>query len=194
MTEALVTAALELAKSLHYEEGHAAEVARLAMALFDELQAVHGLDDEARDRLHAAAILHDVGLSEATHGHHKASQRIILEADALAAEGEDRRIVACVARYHRKALPSMDHAEFAALSGDGRRLVEVLAAILRVADGLDATHRNLIASLAAEASPDRITIRCRTRGDAREEAEKAIAKGDLFERVFGRRLVVTVGP
>jgi len=194
MTEALVKAAVELAQSLHYEERHAEQVARLALAIFDGLQQVHGLGDEAREVLHAAAILHDVGLSEEPQGHHKASQRIIAGADALPVEGEDRQIIACVARYHRKALPSLDHAEFAALSADGRRLVEVLAAILRVADGLDVTHRSLVASLAAEASADRITIRCRTQGDAGAEAEKAIAKGDLFERVFGRRLVATVGP
>jgi exopolyphosphatase/guanosine-5'-triphosphate,3'-diphosphate pyrophosphatase len=194
MTEALVEAALELARALHYEEGHAEQVARLALAIFDDLQTVHGLGEQARARLHAAAILHDVGLSEQMRGHHKVSQRLILEAEALPADGEERSIVACIARYHRKALPSMNHAEFAALSADGRRLVEALAAILRVADGLDATHRDLVASLAAEASADRITIRCRTRGDARKETEKAIAKGDLFERVFGRRLVVTVGP
>ena len=194
MTEDLVEAALELAQSLHYEEGHARQVARLALTIFDELKPVHGLGEQARERLHAAAILHDVGLSEQMRGHHKASQRLILDSDALPADGQVRQIIACIARYHRKALPSTDHAEFAALSLDGRRLVEVLAAILRVADGLDATHRDLVASLAVEASADRITIRCRTLGDASEEAEKAIAKGDLFEQVFGRRLVVTVGP
>ncbi|MGD9790962.1 MAG: Ppx/GppA phosphatase family protein [Phycisphaerales bacterium] len=57
---------------------------------------------------------------------------------------DDVEIIALLARYHRKSGPSPSHPEFASLTKARRHLVERLVGILRVADGLDRTHRQLV--------------------------------------------------
>ncbi len=100
--------------------------------------------------------------------------------------------MALVARYHRKALPSMRHELYAALDRPDRRRVRVLAGLLRVADGLDVGHRRAIKSLACRATAGRIVVTCTAARDAEAERQRAIEKADLMERVFRRRVDIVL--
>jgi exopolyphosphatase/guanosine-5'-triphosphate,3'-diphosphate pyrophosphatase len=71
-----------------------------------------------------------------------------------------------------------------------RGIVEVLSAILRVADGLDRTHKNLVEEITATATSKRVLVTCRVRRPAGEERTTALRKGNLLENTFGRKLVV----
>src|SRR5436190_382548 len=62
---------------------------------------------------------------------------------------EERHEIACIARYHRRALPSVSHEEFAALNRSARKRVSALAALLRIADALDWNHDGRVQRLAA---------------------------------------------
>lgn len=182
---------LAFARSCRYEVGHAHQVTRLALDLFDQLHPLHGLDDGARQQLLYAGVLHDVGWLEGAKRHHKTSQRFIEESRILTLRTRDRRIVASIARYHRGALPKMRHRPFGDLPPGDRETVMRLSALLRVADGLDRSHRNVVVALAAQIRPGRVGIRCETRGPAKEERESALRKGDLFREVFEHELAVT---
>ncbi len=181
---------LALARACHYELGHAHQVTRLALDLFDQLGSLHGLDDAARRWLLYAAILHDIGWLEGAKRHHKTSQRIIESARTLPFGRRERRIVACVARYHRGALPTKRHTPYGALPTEDREAVCRLAAILRVADGLDRSHRNVVLQLATEVRPRQVRVDCETRGPAKEERGAALRKGDMFTEVFRRELAI----
>jgi len=100
----------------------------------------------------------------------------------------ERLLVGNVARYHRRALPSNAHKHFAALKSAEQQCVRVLAGILRVADGLDRTHRSIVQDVACEVLPEQIVVRCTVEADAEEEYRTAHAKGRLFEAVFQRHL------
>jgi putative phosphoesterase len=183
-------AVLQLARSCEYEEQHTHQVTRLALQLFDELQLVHGLGPRERDWLQCGALLHDIGLIEGIQGHHKASLRIILDTPILPSDKKERLIIGSIARYHRAALPQERHRHFAALKPGSRRIVRILAAILRVADGLDYTHQSLVNELSCVLSPKQIVLRCDVKGPAEEERQRALQKGDLLEEVLERKLVV----
>lgn len=176
------------------ESEHAHQVTRLALALFDELKGLHGLGDKHRRRLEYAALLHDIGWKEGGKGHHKASLKLILEASGPGFARRKRRIVACVARYHRGPLPARHHRIYGKLAARDQRLVRVLAAILRVADGLDRSHRNLVTGWRAVVVPGRVTLTCTTRASAQAERQAALKKGDLFAKVFRRELAVECTP
>ncbi|HYM40960.1 MAG TPA: metallophosphoesterase family protein [Thermoplasmata archaeon] len=182
---------LALARSCRYEVGHAHQVTRLALDLFDQLQPLHGLDKGARRWVLYAGLLHDIGWLEGAKGHHKTSQRIIESSHALPFAKRERRILACVARYHRGALPKKRHLPYAELSEADRATVSKLAALLRVADGLDRTHASVVARLSAKISPRRVQILCEARTAAEEERRFALKKGDLFRDVFERDLAIT---
>jgi len=129
-----------LADACHFEERHSTQVQRLALQLFDALGARLGCAPQERDTLSAAALLHDIGYHISYDRHHKHSYYLISHAELLGMSPAEQLVVAHVARYHRGAEPGRKHTEFAALDRLMRRQVRRLAAILRVADGLDRGH------------------------------------------------------
>jgi len=187
---ATIDAAFALATRCDYEAPHTHQVTRLALRLFDALAAAHGLDAEARGWLECGALLHDIGWVAGRKGHHKTAARLIMEAEELPLDGRSRQIVACVARYHRKALPAVEHELFAGLVPDDRRVVCVLAGLLRVADGLDRSHAGVVDEVACEVSPDRAIVRVQTAAGAEPELWAARKKSDLLARALGRRVVI----
>jgi hypothetical protein len=102
------------------EEAHSRPVCKLALELFDQLQALHGLSALERQWLEAAALLHDIGWSQAGQAHHKASLRLILHERLPGWSDEEALIIANIARYHRKSAPRSKHRHFARLSSKRR--------------------------------------------------------------------------
>ena len=138
---------IALAEHYDYEVAHSHQDAHLALRIFDLTAGLHGLEDEYRDLLHCAAILHDIGYWHDYEDHHKHAFRMIMEADIPALAPREKLIVANVARYHRSARPKLRHRGFATLNPDDRDKVAMLAAILRFADGLDRGHDNAVEDL-----------------------------------------------
>ena len=132
---------------------HSAHVARLAVALFDGLAPVHGLDDTAREYLEAGALLANVGLVVAHTKHHLHAYYVIRNSELAGLTDAEIEVIAQIARYHRKSEPKPSHAEFAALSAADQQLVRTLAGILRVAIGLDRSHRADVRGVEVELSP-----------------------------------------
>ena len=125
------------------------QVARLALELFDATRDRHGLGDDARELLEAAALLCNVGLFLS----HAAAPQAQLLRDPRAPTASPASTttrsscIALVARYHRKSEPKPKHAEFAALDDDDQRVVRALAGLLRIAIGLDRNHAGRVASV-----------------------------------------------
>ncbi|HEY4328273.1 MAG TPA: Ppx/GppA phosphatase family protein, partial [Phycisphaerae bacterium] len=59
----------ELGRRCNFDEKHALQVARLALALFDQLAPLHQLGPRQRELLEYAALLHDVGWHIGHSGH-----------------------------------------------------------------------------------------------------------------------------
>ena len=173
---------------------HGTHVAKLAEALFDQLQDLHGLDSSWRSRLIEAARLHDIGFVAGKKGHHKVSMRRILEDTSLALSAEDRPLVALLARYNRKAWPSCKHSQFAALPRATRKALRRAAALLRVADGLDYTHQALVAGLTVTMKSRSVVLVLHGKADCAQEMDRAVRKGDLFAHVFGLQVECACQP
>jgi exopolyphosphatase/guanosine-5'-triphosphate,3'-diphosphate pyrophosphatase len=186
----MIDEAEELCRRLEPEPRHVHHVCQLALLLFDQLVPVHGLDAQDRLLLHAASLLHDLGFSTypSGKGHHKESARLIRAHPWKQLLPQQVEIVAQVARYHRKSLPSPEHEAFAALSRHDQRRVESLAALLRIADGLDRTHAQNTKQITV--SSDDHTIHIQAQGVAPLSANLAAAekKSDLARRIFDREV------
>jgi exopolyphosphatase/guanosine-5'-triphosphate,3'-diphosphate pyrophosphatase len=173
------------------EPSHVSQVTRLATRLFEELRSLHHGGAYEEFLLHAASMLHDIGSNDSPdgRGHHRISQQMILAHPWTALDARTIRLVATIARYHRKEMPAADHPEFAILPEEDRRLVSQLAGILRVADGLDASHLSRVDDVEAVLEPERILLRLSSRWAAVDrEILKARKKADLAEHIFARRL------
>ena len=174
---------------------HVEHVTRLALSLFDQLLELHGLGERERLLLEAAGCLHDIG-HEFDHlgsGHHKESARMIREHAWANFSGSEVEVIAQVARYHRKGMPEMADEEFRALPDWDRRIVQRLAALLRLADALDRNHLQLVQSVKVEIRPNQLVFHLEVTGPVLREVRSAYFKGNLAQAVFQRDLLFFVG-
>lgn len=181
---ALTRACLQLGRRYHFDERHGQLVADLATRLFDDLRALHRLGDRDRTLLLAAALLHDVGDFIRYEGHHKHSQYIIEHSDLMGLSPAERRVVANVARYHRKSLPDPSHENFRELSREERASVRALAALLRLADALDREHLGKVSAVRASVSKGRLRLDVTAAPHHELETWTVSRKSELFRSVF----------
>jgi exopolyphosphatase / guanosine-5'-triphosphate,3'-diphosphate pyrophosphatase len=182
----------ELAERCNYWPEHSQQVARLAVALFDQTRAIHGLTDRERDWLEYASILHDIGVHISYEGHHKHSYYLVKNGDLRGFEPDEIETIALVARYHRQATPKRRHDGFRDLRRRTRRAVRTLAAILRLAESLDRSHAQTVTGLELHDRGDDDLLQLRTSGDAELELWSATRHAVPFERLTGKPLRIEV--
>ena len=182
----------ELAERCNYWPEHSQQVARLAVALFDQTRAIHGLTDRERDWLEYAAILHDIGVHISYEGHHKHSYYLVKNGDLRGFEPDEIETIALVARYHRQQTPKRKHEGFSDLERRTRRTVRTLAAILRLAESLDRSHAQTVTGLELHDRGDDDLLQVRTSGDAELELWAATRHAAPFERLTGKPLRIEV--
>jgi len=176
---------IELAERCSYLPDHAQQVARLSLQIFDATRKRHGLGDREREWLEYASLLHDIGVHISYEAHHKHSYYLIKHGDLRGFDPHETELIALIARYHRQATPKKSHEEFGALRRPERRRVRLLAAILRLAEGLDRSHAQSIGDLAVEADGDRLRIRLSAAGDAELELWAAHRHASALSELLG---------
>jgi len=180
----------KLAKDCQYEAKHTKQVTRVALKIFDDLQNLHRMGSNERFYLQCAGILHDIGVhTEGAKGHHKTSLNIILTTPILQFNNKERLIIGSIVRYHRRALPSIKHDHYKAMNENERERVSALAGILRIADGLDYSHKRHIGNVEASFNDHKIIIDCLVRRPPiKKELKSAANKSKLLGLFYKREL------
>lgn len=160
---------IELAERCNYSPQHAQQVAKLALALFDQTRSTHGLTDRERDWLEYAALLHDIGVHISYTRHHRHSYYLIKNGDLRGFAPEEVDTIALVARYHRRGTPKRSHEGYGDLPRSSRRTVKLLGAILRLAEGLDRSHAQSVADVALLPHDGHYLLHLRPGGDVELE-------------------------
>ncbi len=183
---------MELARRYNYDADHSHQVECLAGTLFMELADYHKLDRGDRKLLEFAAILHDIGYFVSAQGHHRHALMMILTEPLIPFTRDEVKIIANVARYHRKALPTQDHTVYGTLSDEDRRRVTYMAAMLRVADALDKSHKALVRELNCEVTEDSVIINVVSEKEMPDETAALTRRGDLFFALFKKAPSINV--
>jgi exopolyphosphatase / guanosine-5'-triphosphate,3'-diphosphate pyrophosphatase len=185
----LLVGARSFSRRLDLDQRHTEHVRELSLQLFDRLQPIHHLPQESRVLLEAGALLHDVGHTVSHKGHHKHGEYLTLNGDIPGLDGRERAVVAAVVRYHtRKAEPAGHHPAYSSLDDGDKPLARRLAAILRIAEGLDHSHRQRVTDLDATFQRGAAGLHLSTRGDVAEDLRDAARSAGLFEKEFHVRL------
>jgi exopolyphosphatase/guanosine-5'-triphosphate,3'-diphosphate pyrophosphatase len=185
----LLVGTRSFARRLGYEQQHAEHVREMSIQLFDQLQPVHHLPAHSRVLLEAGALLHDTGHMISHRGHHKHGEYLALNGDIAGLEGRDRAVAAALVRYHnRKAEPSGHHTAYSLLNNSDKRVTRRLAAILRIAEALDHSHRQRVIKIRASFQRGAVGLQVHARGDATEDLRDANRSAELFEKEFHVRL------
>jgi CHAD domain-containing protein/HD superfamily phosphodiesterase len=200
--QALATRRMKLwANGLDPDFPHSERVASLSLQLYDGLlvngwqPATDGLS--ARSSLLAAALLHDVGKSEGEKGHHKTSFEMIrAHGNPLGWKAADLQRAAIVARFHSGALPTRKHRALRDLLPDEQKVTIQLAAILRLANALDATHDGHIHRIQIENVPmktkgnEALIIAAEGYSPLGPSAQTIAAERHLLETVLRRPVMI----
>ena len=182
---------MTLAGQYSVDPAHTEHVAQLALGLFGETAAagLHPGDDQERELLWAASMLHDIGMSVDYDDHHKHSRYLILNAGLPGFTPTELALVAQAARYHRKGIP--DPGELAPLIGkrDLPRL-DRMSALLRLAEDLERSRDQSVREAHLEVNGKTATLRLVSDVDTAVPRWAARREVDLFQRAFGRTLAV----
>ena len=170
---------------------HGRKVAQIANRLFTSLQSLHGLAPHCGKLLEAAAYLHDVGHFVSETRHHKHSYYLVANSDLPGFTNGERKLIANLCRYHRKALPMMNHANFLALSSEERRSVTLLIPLLRIADNLDRSHDERVENIDCILRDGQVVVKVESKSDIDLEQWAVERTAQTFREIYGREIVLS---
>ena len=139
--DALLSAAKHYGADLPFAQ----RIRDLTMQLFRRLQPVHQLPPQYADWLEAAAMLHEVGAYINRSGRRRHTYYVIANSEIFGYTPLQRRIIAAIARYVGKSLPSPSDPVMRVLPGIDQIHVPKAVALLRLARALDQGRRAAVA-------------------------------------------------
>lgn len=175
----------ELCEQHDVDMAHGRHVGRAAAELFELTRPQHGLPERYRDVAYIAGLLHNVAYAAGHSKHHTRGRDILLETPLRDLSDADRRLVAVTTSFHRKSWKSrrLDDPAYAALSEDAQHVACVLAALVRIADGLDYSQSQTTILGASSITPHGISATVLgPYGDT--DAARARQKSDMWYALF----------
>ncbi len=177
------------------DTSHPLEVQRIAVMLFEEAdKKIFKMSLKELEYLKAAALLHDIGYSIEPKGHNKHSMHLIIQNGLDGFSKNETKIVGCIARYHRGSLPDKNEHEFYnTLDKHERKIVKRLGGILKLADGLDKQHKQIINNIKIDFDFENSIAKIFLFTNGQElDISAAIRKRDLLEIGFKCQSLILV--
>ncbi len=171
---------------------HARRVAAFGQILFTRMQPLHQLALSQGRLLEAACYFSETGHYINDSGHHKHAYYIAANVDLSGFTNREREFIAVLCRYHRKAMPSLAHPEYQALSAEDRRPLLLLIPLLRLADNLARNpDQDEVELTGCDIQPARVVLKLKSSREPDLAQWAASRVSDVFEEVYGRSIVVT---
>ena len=146
-----------------------------------------------RDRLllRIAAILHDCGKYISLYNLADCSYNIIMSTEIIGLSHEEREIVANVVKFNHMEFDSYENvAGEQFISGEQYLRIAKLTAILRVANGLDRSHKQKFKNIKASVKDKEFIITVHTDKDITLEKGLLKERANFFEEVFFLKPVI----
>ena len=186
LTDVRYNSVIHLCELTNYDKEHSTQVMKLSNKIFDFIKLKFEFNDDDREYLEAASLLHDIGYHISHTGHHKHSYYLIRNSEMLGFNDKEIEIIANVARYHRKSHPKAKHEGYNKLDAAGKELVKKLAGILRIADALDRSHKSIVNDLDISIKDKTFEITLKScKAEPSLEIWGANIRKGLFEEAFG---------
>jgi exopolyphosphatase/guanosine-5'-triphosphate,3'-diphosphate pyrophosphatase len=181
-------AILDLARRCDYPAEHSHHVALLAGQIFEQTRSLHGLGEYEGRMLQYGSLLHDIGYHISYVKHHKHAYYLVMNCDLRGFTQPEKSVLANIVRYHRRAAPKPSHASLSAMPAHDREVVCSLAAILRIADALDASRFSVVDSVIIRPGRGRLVFQLMTNGMQRKiplDLDAVSRSARYFAKRFG---------
>jgi exopolyphosphatase / guanosine-5'-triphosphate,3'-diphosphate pyrophosphatase len=185
-----------LANRYQEDLDHPCHVTALSLEMYDGLAeaGLHHSDDEERELLWAACMLHDIGTAVDYDDHHKHSRYLILNAGLPGFSPREVALIAEIARYHRKGDPTVSELGSLAAEGD-ESMLELLSGIIRLAEQFERSRDRSIGAVHLAQSNGRVVLEAVTAGgDPSVPIWSARRSADLLERALDRQVEIETAP
>lgn len=175
---------VQIAKRYRCNNVHNHNVTKIACQIFDKTKRIHGLKSKHRLQLEIAATLHDCGkfinMNEAAFN----SYSIIMSTEIMGLSHKEREEIANVVRYNSKPLPNYKEL-FASIGDCDYMIIAKLAAILKVANAMDRSHKQKASEYSMVVKDKQLVITVDTLDDLALERGLFKDKAEFFQRVYG---------
>ncbi len=180
--EDIIACAQNISKRYMGSKRRSETLEKITLTIFDSMKKVHGLGKRERLLMRIAAILHDCGKFISMMNLAECSYNIIMSTEIIGLSHTEREIVANVVKFN--------HAEFVYSQNMDYLTVAKLTAILRVANGLDRSHRQKFKDVKTALKDGNLVITVNTDEDITLEKGLFKEKAEFFEEVFSVRPVI----
>jgi len=177
-------------KKYQVDHSHSLAVTRLAMELFEQTEALHGLGEDERLLLEVAARVHEIGMYVRVGRYHRHAAYLIMAAPLLGLTVEERTILAETVHYQRKSYPSDAHEAFAGLGDAAKNKVWKMSALLRLSIALNKDRRDRVHNIVVNFDDKTLTLYLEGRGDLLLERWAVLQVADYIKQAFGRSLQI----
>jgi exopolyphosphatase/guanosine-5'-triphosphate,3'-diphosphate pyrophosphatase len=176
-----------IAEKYGVDRMHASCVEQTALTIFDQTWKLHRLDARERLYLQVAAILHDSGNYAGLSNHELNSYNSIRICNIMGLSDNELNLIANIARYHADDIPSHKDDNYTAFRPKNRIAISKLAAILKLAESLDSSHRQKIKQVEVQFSQDLAIFNIYSSQDTLLEEWGFMNHAEFFEEVMGVR-------
>ena len=181
--EDVLSAARNLAERYQGYSSHTEAVTTMTMSIFDAMKKVHGMGGRERLLLETAAMLHDCGRYVSLVNQAECSYQIIMASEIIGMTHLEREIVASTVKYNSQPLPPygsmMDK-----MDQESYMIVAKLAAILKIANAMDRSHKQKFKSVKAVLRDKELVLTIEATESIVLEKGLFSTYADSFEEIF----------
>lgn len=163
---------------------------KIALTIFDSMKKVHGLGQRDRLLLRLAALLHDCGKYISMVNLGECSYSIIMATEIIGLSHIEREIVANVVKFNHEEFEYYEVLRTSILDQEAYLKIAKLTAILRVANGLDRSHKQKFKDVKTILKDDVLTITVDTNEDITLEKGMFSHRAEFFEEVYSVKPVI----
>lgn len=180
----IVACALNISRRYMGSKKRAETLENIAVTIFDSMKRIHGMGKRERLYLRLAAILHDCGKYISLVNIGETSYNIIMATEIIGLSHQEREIIANVVRYNHSKFAYYGQPETEGAGRDAYLTVAKLTAILRLASGLDRSHKQKLKGLKAVLRENQLVFAVDTQVDITLEKGFFQTRGEFFREVF----------
>ncbi|MCH5341625.1 MAG: exopolyphosphatase [Acetatifactor sp.] len=181
----IIACATNISKRYMGSKKRSETLERITTTIFDSMKKVHGLGRRERLYLRLASILHDCGKYIGMVGIGENSYQIIMATEIIGLSHLEREIVANVARFnYSRFVYDSQQTSVTHLDRDSYLIVAKLTAILRLAGGLDRSHKQKLNGLKASLKGNKLVLTVDTQEDITLEKGFFLIREEFFKEVF----------
>lgn len=164
---------------------HSRYIQDCSCRIFDKLKRIHGLDPSKRLILELASILHSCGSFVSVRRHNSCTFDLIRGMDLFGLSEAEVLETAFVAGSISDNLSVEENPDFSRLDSREKLIISKLAAMFRIANALDKSHREKLRDFKVAVEEDRILFKASASGDTLLEQWAFAESAQFFKDVFG---------